>query len=288
MMHARAERKIMKRILTIQDISCFGKCSTTIALPVLSAMGIETAVLPTALLSTHTMFPDYIKMDLADMILSFAKQWKDNGAAFDAIYIGYLGTVEDIELVMNVIDLFRDEDTLLFVDPVFGDHGRAYAGISEDYAAHCSELCRAADYAVPNITEACLMTGMEYKEKYDESYITELAQRVCSLGAANAIVTGVSYTGGTIGYQGLNRGTGQFFSYRNKKIDISYHGTGDLFSSAAAGALVCGKRPELAFRIAADYTAETIRVTKEDSDDPRFGIHFESTIPYLLRMMGKA
>ena len=170
----------MKRILTIQDISCFGKCSITIALPVLSAMGIETAVLPTALLSTHTMFPDYIKMDLTDMILSFAKQWKDNGAAFDAIYTGYLGTVEDIELVMNVIDLFRDEDTLLFVDPVFGDHGRAYAGISEDYAAHCSELCRAADYAVPNITEACLMTGMEYKEKYDESYITELAQRVCS------------------------------------------------------------------------------------------------------------
>ena len=132
------------------------------------------------------------------------------------------------------------------------------------------------------------MTGMEYKEKYDESYITELAQRVCALGAANAIVTGVSYTGGTIGYQGLNRGTGQVFSYRNKKIDISYHGTGDLFSAAAAGALVCGKRPELAFRIAADYTAETIRVTKEDSDDPRYGIHFESTIPYLLRMMGKA
>ena len=287
-MHARAERKIMKRILTIQDISCFGKCSITIALPVLSAMGIETAVLPTALLSTHTMFPDYIKMDLTDMILSFAKQWKDNGAAFDAIYTGYLGTVEDIELVMNVIDLFRDEDTLLFVDPVFGDHGRAYAGISEDYGAHCSELCRTADYAVPNITEACLMTGMEYKEKYDESYIAELAQRVCAMGAANAIVTGVSYTGGTIGYQGLNRRTGQAFSYRNKKIEISYHGTGDLFSAAAAGALICAKRPELAFRIAADYTAETIRVTKEDSDDPRYGIHFESTIPDLLGMMGKA
>ena len=262
MMHTRAERKIMKRILTIQDISCFGKCSTTIALPVLSAMGIETAVLPTAILSTHTMFPDYIKMDLTDTI--------------------------DIELVMNVIDLFRDEDTLLFVDPVFGDHGRAYAGISEDYAAHCSELCMAADYAVPNITEACLMTGMEYKEKYDESYITELAQRVCSLGAANAIVTGVSYSGGTIGYQGIGRKSGQAFSYQNKKIDISYHGTGDLFSATAAGALLLGKRPELAFRIAADYTAETIKVTKEDSDDPRYGIHFESTIPDLLEMMGKA
>ena len=132
------------------------------------------------------------------------------------------------------------------------------------------------------------MTGMEYKEKYDESYITELAQRVCSLGAANAIVTGVSYSGGTIGYQGIGRKSGQAFSYQNKKIDISYHGTGDLFSATAAGALLLGKRPELAFRIAADYTAETIKVTKEDSDDPRYGIHFESTIPDLLEMMGKA
>jgi len=277
----------MKRVLTIQDISCFGKCSTTIALPVLSAMGIETTVLPTAILSTHTMFKDYIKRDLTDMILPFAKQWKDNGAAFDAIYTGYLGKTKDIELVLSVIDLFRNEDTLLFVDPVFGDHARTYAGISEDYAAHCAKLCGAADYAVPNITEACLMTGTEYKDEYDEDYIAKLADRVCSLGAANTIVTGVSYSHSTIGYRGLNRKSEQAFSYQNQKIDVSYHGTGDLFSAAAAGALVCGMEPEHAFRIAADYTAETIRVTKEDCDDPRRGIHFESTIPYLLRIMGK-
>ena len=285
---AAEEEEKMKRILTIQDISCFGKCSTTIALPILSAMGIETAVLPTAILSTHTMFADYIKRDLTDAILPFAKQWRDNGVKFDAIYTGYLGTVKDIELVMSVIDLFRNDDTMLFVDPVFGDHARTYAGISEDYAAHCAQLCRTADYVVPNITEACLMTGAEYKEEYDEDYALELAQRVCGLGAANAVLTGVSYSGGTIGYQGLNRKSGQAFSYQNKRIDILSHGTGDLLSAAAAGALVCGKRPELAFRIAADYTAETIRVTKEDSDDPRYGIHFESTIPLLLEMMGKA
>ena len=276
----------MKRILTIQDISCFGRCSTTIALPVLSAMGIETTVLPTAILSTHTMFKDYIKRDLTDTILPFAKQWKDNGVSFDAIYTGYLGTAKDIELVMNVIDLFRNKNTLLFVDPVFGDHGRTYAGISEDYAAHCAQLCGKADYAVPNITEACLMTGTEYKEEYDEDYIVKLADRVCGLGAAAAIVTGVSYSCGKIGYYGLNRKSGKAFSYQNQKIDVSYHGTGDLFSAAAAGALVCGKEPENAFMIAADYTAETIRVTKEDSDDPRFGIHFESTIPDLIRIMG--
>lgn len=276
----------MKRILTIQDISCFGRCSTTIALPVLSAMGIETTVLPTAILSTHTMFKDYIKRDLTDTILAFAKQWKDNGVSFDAIYTGYLGTVKDIELVMSVIDLFRNKDMLLFVDPVFGDHGRTYSGISEDYAEHCAQLCKTADYVVPNITEACLMTGTEYKEEYDEDYIVKLADRVCALGAAGSILTGVSYSCGRIGYHGLNRKSGKTFSYQTKKIDVSYHGTGDLFSAVAAGALVCGKEPEHAFRIAAGYTAETIRVTQEASDDPRFGIHFETTIPDLLRIMG--
>ena len=277
----------MKRILTIQDISCFGRCSITIALPVLSAMGIETAVLPTAILSTHTMFDDYIKRDLTDTILPFAEQWKNNGVTFDGIYTGYLGTAEDIELVMKVTDLFRNKDTLLFVDPVFGDHGRAYAGISRDYGVRCAELCRIADYAVPNITEACLMTGTEYKEEYDEDYIVELAERVCGLGAANAVVTGVSYSGGMIGYQGVNCSSGHAYSYQNRMVDVSYHGTGDLFSAVTAGALVSGKGPEDAFRIAADYTAETIRVTKEDSDDPRYGIHFESTIPYLLQLMEK-
>ena len=237
----------MKRILTIQDISCFGRCSTTIALPVLSAMGIETTVLPTAILSTHTMFKDYIKRDLTDTILSFAKQWKDNGVSFDAIYTGYLGTAKDIELVMNVIDLFRNKNTLLFVDPVFGDHGRTYAGISEDYAAHCAQLCGKADYAVPNITEACLMTGTEYKEEYDEE---------------------------------PTKGKDTELLIDPDKPEEIYE------VEAAAGALVCGKEPENAFMIAADYTAETIRVTKEDSDDPRFGIHFESTIPDLIRIMG--
>ena len=129
------------------------------------------------------------------------------------------------------------------------------------------------------------MTGTEYKEEYDEDYIVELAERVCGLGAANAIVTGVSYSGGMIGYQGVNRSSGHAYSYQNRMVDVSYHGTGDLFSAVTAGALVSGKGPEDAFRIAADYTAETIRVTKKDSDDPRYGIHFESTIPYLLQLM---
>ena len=278
----------MKRIMTIQDITCFGKCSVTIALPVISAIGVETAILPTALLSAHTLFPDNTKLDLGEEMPRIAGQWKRNGISFDAIYIGYLGTARGIETALHVIDQFADENTLVFTDPVMGDHGRLYRGFDREYAGKCAELCGKSDLIVPNITEACLMTGMEYLEKYDESYLRDLCVGLCRICAGTVVITGASIEEGKTGFYGMRAETGESFSYQTERLNASYHGTGDLFSSAAAGALVCGKRPELAFRIAADYTAETIRVTKEDSDDPRFGIHFESTIPYLLRMMGKA
>ena len=146
----------MKRIMTIQDITCFGKCSVTIALPVISAIGVETAILPTALLS---------KLDLGEEMPRIAGQWKRNGISFDAIYIGYLGTDREIETALRVIDQFADENTLVITDPVMGDHGRLYRGFDREYAGKCAELCGKSDLIVPNITEACLMTGMEYREK---------------------------------------------------------------------------------------------------------------------------
>ena len=177
----------MKRILTIQDISCFGKCSITIALPVISAMGVETAVLPTAVLSTHTMFTDYRKKDLTDTLLPFAEQWKDNGITFDAIYTGYLGTPDAAEAAVKVVEMLRRDDTLVFVDPVIGDHGKPYAGIGREYTACLDRLASMADHIVPNITEACLMTGSEYRAEYDQEYIDGLAREICS-------ETGVKYT----------------------------------------------------------------------------------------------
>ena len=278
----------MKRIMTIQDITCFGKCSVTIALPVISAIGVETAILPTALLSAHTLFPDNTKLDLGEEMPRIAGQWKRNGISFDAIYIGYLGTARGIETALHVIDQFADENTLVFTDPVMGDHGRLYRGFDREYAGKCAELCGKSDLIVPNITEACLMTGMEYREKYDESYLRDLCAGLCRICAGTVVITGASIEEGKTGFYGMRAETGESFSYQTERLNASYHGTGDLFSATAAGALLLGKRPELAFRIAADYTAETIKVTKEDSDDPRYGIHFESTIPDLLEMMGKA
>jgi len=277
----------MKRILTIQDISCLGKCSITIALPVLSAMGIETVILPTALLSNHTLFPEYSKLDLSAQMMQYALMWKKNGVRFDAVYTGYLGTSDEIEKTAEIIDLFREEDTLVFVDPVMGDNGKLYRGFSDEYAAQNALLCAKADIVVPNITEACLMTGVRYRESYDESYLKELCVRLCGMGAKIAVITGASLTEGKTGVYGMDASTGEIFTYQNDKISTSYHGTGDLFASTAVGALLRGFNVHEAMKIAADHTSDTIRVTMENPGNPWYGVDFESTIPDLVRKLGE-
>lgn len=278
----------MKRIMTIQDITCFGKCSVTIALPVISAIGVETAILPTALLSAHTLFPDNTKLDLGEEMPRIAGQWKRNGISFDAIYIGYLGTARGIETALHVIDQFADENTLVITDPVMGDHGRLYRGFDREYAGKCAELCGKSDLIVPNITEACLMTGMEYREKYDESYLRDLCAGLCRICAGTVVITGASIEEGKTGFYGMRAETGETFSYQTGRLDASYHGTGDLFASTAAGAMVRGIHVQQALEIAADYTAETIRETMKGTENPWYGVHFETVIPYLIRRVEEA
>ena len=275
----------MKRILTIQDISCLGKCSITIALPVLSAMGIETVILPTALLSNHTLFPEYTKLDLGEQMLPAASLWKKYGARFDAIYTGYLGTMDEIEKAASVIDLFREDDTLVFVDPVMGDNGKLYRGFSDEYAVWNAKLCAKADIVVPNITEACLMTGIAYRESYDESYLKDLSFRLCETGAKMAVITGASLSEGKTGVYGMDARTGKTFQYQNDKVSVSYHGTGDLFASTAVGALIRGRSVCDAMKLAADHTADTIRATMKNPGNPWYGVDFESTIPDLIQKL---
>ena len=278
----------MKRIMTIQDITCFGKCSITIALPVISAIGVETAILPTALMSAHTLFPDNTKLDLGEEMPHIAAQWKRNGITFDAIYIGYLGTDREIDTAIRVIDLFADENTLVFTDPVMGDHGRLYRGFDVEYAGKCAGLCERSDLIVPNITEACLMTGAEYREEYDESYLKDLCARLSGICTGTVVITGASLAEGKTGFYAMQAGTGETFFYQTKRLDASYHGTGDLFASTAAGAMVRGIDARKALQIAADYTAETIRETMKGTENPWYGVHFETCIPYLIRRVEEA
>ena len=275
----------MKRVLSIQDISCLGKCSTTIALPVISAMGVETAILPTAVLSTHTMFENFTVKDLMDQLMPICEHWKSQGIQFDAIYTGYLGSAEEIELVKKIFEMFKTEDTLIFVDPVMADGGKLYPAFDESYIDQNASLCSYADIIVPNITEAALMTHSEYKEEYDEDYIKGMIQKLVEKGSKVVAITGVGLGENKTGVYGYDTRTNSYFSYQNDLVGASYHGTGDLFSSVSVGALVQGISMEESFKLAADYTAKTIEETLKDPKKPWYGVNFEKTIPLLVEKL---
>ncbi len=274
---------MMKRLLTIQDISCLGKCSLTVALPLLSAMGHETVILPTAVLSTHTMFSGFTVRDLSEDIRPIAEHWKKENITFDAIYTGYLGTEEEIETVKELISEFRTDNTLVFVDPAMADNGKLYPAFDMHYAKKNAELCAIADITVPNITEASFMTDMPYKETYDESYVKEMLGKLAALGTKIPVLTGVSLSEGKTGAMGYDTEKDEYFVYQNDRIDAAYHGTGDIFSSVCVGGILSGLGYTDALKLAADYTAKTIAVTKNDPAGPWYGVNFEETIPLLVK-----
>lgn len=275
----------MKRILTIQDISCFGKCSLTVALPILSAMGIETAILPTAVLSTHTLFQGFTCKDLSDQLKPITDHWKKEKITFDAIYTGYLGTEEEIDTVIGIIESFRNENTLVFIDPAMGDNGKLYPAFNEHYARRNADLCAIADIADPNITEAAYLTGLPYRESYTEEYVKELLLALAAIGTKTPILTGVSLSEGKTGAMGYDSKRKEFFRYQNDRIPAAYHGTGDIFSSVLAGAFVRGIDRADALKIAADYTALTIAETLKNPENPWYGVDFEATIPALVNSL---
>lgn len=277
----------MKRIVTVQDISCVGKCSLTVALPIISAMGVETAIIPTAVLSTHTMFQNFTCADLTDQVAPITAHWKNEKIDFDAIYTGYLASEEQINLLKKMFADFKTDKNLIVVDPAMADNGKLYPAFDEAFAKKMGELCGCAHMILPNITEASFMTGIEYKETYDEAYVKELLQALVGLGAKTAILTGVSFKEGTTGVMGYDSATGEYHYYSHPKHAQSYHGTGDVFSSTFVGAMMNGLSWKEAVKIAADYTAECIRITMEDPEGCWYGVNFELAIPGLLKALGK-
>lgn len=277
----------MKRIVTIQDISCIGKCSLTVALPIISAMGIETAVIPSAVLSTHTQFKDFTFRDLTNDIPEIAKHWKKEKFSFDAIYTGYLGSIKQINVLKRFFEEFKTDNNFIFVDPVMGDNGELYSGFDEKFALEMKEYCKSADIIVPNITEACYMLERNYKEKYTEDEIKELLIELTNLGPRYSILTGVSFEKDEIGVMEYNKEENKFYSYFRKKIPGKYHGTGDIFSSTLVGAIVNNNSIENALKIAVDYVWETISDTYNEKGENAYGVNFEYKIPYLIDRMKK-
>lgn len=273
----------MKRIVTIQDISCIGKCSLTVALPIISAMGIETAIVPTAVLSTHTQFKNFTFRDLSKDIPLIQKHWKEEKFKFDAIYTGYLGSIEQITMLKDFFKTFKTDDNFIFIDPVMGDNGKLYVGFNQEFADEMARLCKMADIIVPNLTEASAMLEMEYKEKYTEEEIKQLLIDLSKLGPKKVILTGVSFKENELGVMSYDKDTNKFFSYFREKIPVKYHGTGDIFSSTLVGAIVNGNSQEEAIKIAVDYVWETINDTFKTNKKDAYGVNFESKIPYLIK-----
>lgn len=273
----------MKRIVTIQDASCFGKCSITVALPIISAMGIECAIIPTSVLSTHTGgFEGFTFRDLSDDIPKIQEHWKKYNLEFDTIYTGYLGSHSQIDYVMDFAKDFKRDGTLLFVDPAMGDKGRLYTGFDSAFPAHMAKLCAMADIVVPNLTEASFMLGIEYKEEYDEEHIKSVLKALCALGAKMALLTGVSYEKSTQGAVLYDSESDEFYSYFNENVPTSFHGTGDTFASVFAGALTRGIDKKEAVKIAVDFTVECIKATLPDMQNHAYGTKFELCLPSLI------
>lgn len=274
-----------KRVLTIQDISCVGQCSLTVALPILSACGLETAILPSAVLSTHTGgFSGYTFRDLTDDMPKIKDHWVKEGIQFDAITTGYLGSIQQIEIIKDIFNQTRKDKSTIFVDPAMADNGKLYIGFDEDFVRAMFGLCSQADYVFPNITEACLLTNSEYKTEYDQSYIEMLLKKLCDGGCKNIVLTGVSYTQDTTGVVVYENG--QYAYYEHQKLAKGSHGTGDIYASSFVGAFMRGKTAFEAAQIAADYTVSCILKTAE-VENHWYGAVFEPVLPQLIEAINK-
>ena len=273
-----------KRILTIQDISCVGQCSLTVALPIISACGIETSVLPTAVLSTHTGgFSGFTFRDLTDDIPGIRAHWQKEGLYFDAIYTGYLGSTKQVAYVADVLDSMGKENSVNIVDPAMADGGKLYYGFDDEFVAAMRNLIPRSDYLLPNITEACFLAGVPFEERHDRAFLEMLCKKLHDLGAKNILLTGESFTEGKTGfvlYDGKD-----FCDYAHDKISRGCHGTGDIYASAFTGALLNGKSAYDSAKIAADFVVEAIKCSQNDPDHT-YGARFEPVLYKLNEKLG--
>ena len=268
----------MKRVLSVQDLSCVGKCSLTVALPILSAMGFACSALPTAVLSTHTAFQNPHQHMLTEDILPICRHWQSAGVSFDAVTVGYLADPEQAAQVSVLLDSLN---AFTVIDPVLGDHGRLYSGITNDHMAAVKQLCRKANVLLPNLTEAAFLTDTPYRENGGDDYLRELTEKLLCLGADRVILTGISLDKDHIGFLATDKNADPYV-YQAPRIHRQLHGTGDMFCAVFTGGLMSGKAFEDAAILAARFVERVIRVTEASTP---FGADFESQLPWLWEQL---
>lgn len=279
--------KTQLRVAAIHDISCVGKCSLTVALPVISAAGIEVSVIPTAVLSTHTGgFTGYTYRDLSDELIAIANHWQILNIKIDAVYTGFLGSLKQIDIISEIFDKFKNINNYIIVDPVMADNGKLYEIYDMNFVQGMKKLCTKADIIIPNMTEAAFLLDTEYKEgPYKQDYIEKLLKGLEKFGAKYVVLTGVYFDNNQLGaavYDCDNKNIEYAFA---QKIDGFYHGTGDVFASVFIAAFLKGKTLKSAAQIAADFTVQSILRTKEAATDTRYGVDFENGLKELAILL---
>ncbi len=261
-----------KRILTMQDLSCVGQCSLTVALPILSRYGIETCVLPTAVLSNHTMFNGWSYLDLTPEIPAIYENWKNNSVKFEAFLLGYLGKAELMDLAEKCFDEFSAEGAPVIIDPVFADNGMLYGGFDLNYVAEMRSLIKRADIILPNVTEACFLTETEYQEDHGEKFIKGLAEKLYNLTGKTVIITGLE-EGGKIGEYILSGGRAERVLL--PKEPQKRHGTGDIFASVFTAHYLAGNSLSASCEAARRFVIDCLKAT-----DPShfYGVNFEEVL----------
>ncbi len=276
-----------KRVLAIHDISCIGRCSLTVALPILSCAGLDTGVLPTAILSTHTGgFQGYTYRDLTADILPITAHWKGLGLRFDALYSGFLGSYDQIDLVAKLMEEFHCENTLRMVDPVMADNGRLYATYTREMAQGMHRLCRKADIITPNMTEACILLDIPYKpEGFTRLETEDMLRRLCGLGPRMVVLTGVTLQLDQLGTASYDARTGEISYAFEGRYHGVFHGTGDILASALLCGLMNGKSLKESSSLAVKFTHRCIQCTMESNQELRYGVRFEAALPYLMELL---
>ncbi len=276
-----------KRVAAIHDISGIGKCSLTAAIPVISAAGIETAVMPTAVLSTHTGdISGFTYRDLTTDLVPFYCHWKSLGVEFDGIYSGFLGSTEQVDIVCSFIDEFRKDNTVVIVDPAMADSGRMYTTFNDEFAKEMILLCKKADIIVPNLTEAVFLLGEDYIEPpYTKEYIDDIVHRLLEIGPSMVVLTGVSFDENEIGCAVCCKENNEVFYRFSEKYPGIYYGTGDLFASALTGAYIKGKTVYESAEIALRFTCDAIKRTFKAKTDTRLGVNFEQGIADYIKIL---
>lgn len=271
-----------KKVLSIQDISCFGSCSTTVALPIIAATGVETAIIPSAILSTHTGgFKGFTFRDLSEDIPAIAKHWQTEGIAFDALYTGYLGDKKQIDMVIDIAGTLLKKGGICIIDPVMADHGKLYTGFDLQFVEEMKRLCKHADILLPNLTEACFLSGTEYRKEHDEEYIRYILYRLSSLVNGHIILKGINSREGKLGIAIFDTQREDVYIHYVDRINATSHGTGDCFAAAFVGAYMRGKAMKEAVEISADFVSKAIEYTLCD-ESHWYGVKFEKAIKDLI------